>query len=237
MYLLPNVMMLSGCLYGIHQNVYGLLIPEDKRIILFDSGLEEIDLRQIERTLKQWHLEDYSVSDTFLTHCHFDHAGNAHYFENRGSRIYIGDKDADSIVNGDEHTLTYCYMRQFPTCNNIIKVFNDDEIKLSASIKVKVYHTPGHTKGSVCYGVNCYNMQILFCGDFVQPGEVPGTVQIGIKVDSDYNYLEYLQSAKRMKDLEFDYIFSGHFQPDITNGKYILKKAYRELLVNRSKYY
>lgn len=63
--------------------------------------------------MKIWGLEKRRISDVFLTHAHFDHAGNAFWFEKNGARIWAGEADAASIENGDEHTIAFAYGKNF----------------------------------------------------------------------------------------------------------------------------
>ena len=66
-------------------------------MVLIDTGLDETDRIQIQETMKTWGLEKRQISDVFLTHAHFDHAGNAFWFEKAGAHVWAGEADADSI--------------------------------------------------------------------------------------------------------------------------------------------
>ena len=93
----PDIYLLSGFPFQIHQNVYGIDFPEENRMVLIDTGLDETDRIQIQETMKTWGLEKRQISDVFLTHAHFDHAGNAFWFEKAGAHVWAGEADADSI--------------------------------------------------------------------------------------------------------------------------------------------
>lgn len=236
MKLMPGVYLLSGYAYQLHPNVYGITIPQEKRIVLIDCGLGEEDIRMIESVMGKWGLCDYKITDVFLTHSHFDHAGNAAYFEASGAHIYAG-PDADSVMTGDEHTIYYSYGRGFPVCRKAEKLQDQESISLSPAQKLICYYTPGHTRGSVCYGLRQDGKEVLFTGDFVQTARAVGQAELGIKVDTGYDYEAYCRSLQRMKEVACSAVLPGHYGPYLGDGRVLLQRAYREILVNRTKYF
>lgn len=232
----PNIYLLSGFPFQLHQNVYGIDFPKENRMVLIDAGLDETDRRQIEKTRKTWGLEQRRISDVFLTHSHFDHAGNAYWFEKVGAHIWAGDADAISVEQGDEHTIAYAYGGEFPTCHKVQGMMDGMTISLNASSDLTCFHTPGHTPGSMCYEFACKEKKILFTGDFIMVGEEDGTVRMGIRVDPGYSYEAYLASVKKMMTVESDAVLPGHFRPYLKPANVLMQAAYREMLVNREKY-
>lgn len=235
MMLLPHVYLLSGFLYGIHQNVYAIDLEEKNELALVDTGLDQIDLDMIRQNLIRWGLSEKRISKVFLTHSHFDHAGNAYRFEQSGSEILIGEQDAAAILEGNAHTLPFAYGRDFPVCQKVTALRDADQIRISERYTLTAIHTPGHTPGSMCYELEGGEEKVLFTGDFIQPGEQYGEVRLGIKVDPAYEYLEYLNSAARLSRSEYDCILAGHYQPVLSRSN-LTGTAYRELLVNRTMY-
>lgn len=232
MMILPDIYLLSGFAYQIHQNVYGIAIQNEKRLVLIDTGLDGRDIEQIRKTMKVWGLDGYKITEIFLTHAHFDHTGNASYFEKQGATLYAGNSDADSIETGDEHTIGYAYGRDFPTCQNVKRQMNRERLYLAEDYEVECYHTPGHTEGSMCYELHHGGRRILFTGDFVQTGEAV----IGVRVDSSYCYKKYLSSVLQMEQIESDVLLPGHFHPYLKPARHLIQAAHRELLVNRDRY-
>lgn len=166
----PDIYLLSGFPFQLHQNVYGIDFPEENRMVLIDTGLDEADRRQIQETMKIWGLEKRRISDVFLTHAHFDHAGNAFWFEKNGARIWAGEADAASIENGDEHTIAFAYGKKFPVCQKVERLKDGEKISLSDSCELICFHTPGHTAGSMCYELVGKGEKVLFTGDFMHEG-------------------------------------------------------------------
>ena len=232
----PDIYLLSGFPFQIHQNVYGIDFPEENRMVLIDTGLDETDRIQIQETMKTWGLEKRQISDVFLTHAHFDHAGNAFWFEKAGAHVWAGEADADSIEKGDVHTIFFAYGKPFPTCQKVRRLKDGEKILLNDSCKLNCFYTPGHTKGSMCYEFVGKGKKILFTGDFLQAGEEDGSVRMGIRVDPGYSFKEYLSSVKRMMNVESKAVLPGHFRPYLKPAFGLMQAAYRELLVNREKY-
>ena len=48
MMIFPDIYLLSGFPFQLHQNVYGIDFPEENRMVLIDTGLDEADRRQIQ---------------------------------------------------------------------------------------------------------------------------------------------------------------------------------------------
>ena len=172
----------------------------------------------------------------FLTHAHFDHAGNAFWFEKNGARIWAGEADAASIENGDEHTIAFAYGKKFPVCQKVERLKDGEKISLSDPCELICFHTPGHTAGSMCYELVGKGEKVLFTGDFMQAGEEDGSARPGIRVDPGYSYKEYLSAVRKMMKVESKAVLPGHFRPYLKPASWLMQAAYREMLVNREKY-
>ena len=92
MMLAKNLYKLSGIEYGTCSNTYALDWGEG--IALFDAGTHDIQYDTMRAQLRRWGLADKPVTHVFLTHGHFDHAGNAQRFQQAGARIVVGEADA-----------------------------------------------------------------------------------------------------------------------------------------------
>lgn len=235
MKILPDIYLLSGFAWQRHQNVYGIDFPQEKQLVLIDCGLDGGDLAVMDRTRAIWQLTDRKVSHVFVTHAHFDHAGNASWFEAHGARILAG-ADGKSLLSGDEHTIDFAYQRPFPVCRKVTILEDGVCVELAPGYRMICHETPGHTAGSVCYELRCRERRIWFTGDFVQTGEQPDQVRLGIKVDSSYSYEQYLLSMRKMKDVESDGVLPGHYSPYLKSGSGLFQAAYRELLAGRNQY-
>lgn len=104
-----------------------------------------------------------------LTHGHSDHLGAAKKFQDAGVKIYMHGADAGMI-------------RDFGADAYV----SDGEVLDIAGMSITVIHTPGHTKGGVCY----YTCGTLFSGDTLFHGDIgrtdlpggdPGQIEASIR--------------------------------------------------------
>lgn len=235
MQIFPNIYLLSGFAWQRHQNFYGIDIPRKNQLVLVDCGLDEEDLTVMEQARMLWGLANRKISHVFITHSHFDHAGNAAWLEKQGARILAG-MDGKSLLSGDEHTIDFAYQRPFPVCREVTILRDGEHMQLDCDCQIICHAAPGHTDGSVCYELCRGGQHLWFTGDFVQTGGQPGQARLGIKVDSSYSYEKYLLSMRRLKNVNCDAVFPGHYAPYLGRGSGLFQAAYRELLAGRNRY-
>ncbi len=100
-----------------------------------------------------------------LTHGHSDHVGLIHKFH---VPIYIHEADAallfDDIHNGFDQVNKRLYKRK----DLDIRIIKDNDLIPLADQNITVYHTPGHTKGSVTFLYDPY----IFTGDTLFKGDI-----------------------------------------------------------------
>jgi len=95
-----------------------------------------------------------------LTHAHFDHVGYAEELRKlSGVKIAIGELDNPALAD-TEYNLSYAFGVDMKPFEADVLLKDGEEFSIG-SLKIKVMHTPGHTKGSVCYLMG----EILFSGD------------------------------------------------------------------------
>ena len=104
-------------------------------------------------------IEGITLKYILLTHGHFDHIAGIR--PNPDIQIFMHEADMNWVSNVN----TYMPMMGMPqiTIPKIDKFIKDGDIINLGNLKIKVIHTPGHTKGGVCYYVN----NTLFSGDTI----------------------------------------------------------------------
>ncbi len=105
--------------------------------------------------------ENAKLKHILLTHGHFDHTVSADKLrEVTEAKLFVHTDDAEMLADPQKSALALFFGRYdtLSPCDGTLK--DGDTIKLGDK-EIKVIHTPGHSKGSVCYLVE----STLFTGD------------------------------------------------------------------------
>lgn len=126
----------------IGENCY--LLSTDKASVVIDPGFPRQEITDF--------LNDNKEKDRLilLTHAHFDHIGMAEELrKTTDTKIAIGVGDAPSLLDLDANMARKFRINIKPFSADI--TFKDGDEFSVGDIGFKVFETPGHTKGSVCY--------------------------------------------------------------------------------------
>lgn len=146
-------------------NCYIIGCEETKEVAVIDPGGEpEAILALLKR-------DNLKVNYIINTHGHLDHiGGNAALKEATGAELLIHPGDADKLVNPRSNLSFYSGMKiSSPPADRLIN--EGDIIEIGNTVKLKVIHTPGHSKGGVCLQVG----KIIFVGDTLFQGSIGRT--------------------------------------------------------------
>ena len=101
--------------------------------------------------LGQLKKQELSLKGILLTHGHFDHIWRAQELrEKSAAPLYVHELDAEMLTDSHKNAFATFTGGKF-TIDAADKLLVDgDEIHLGDE-KITVIHTPGHTKGSVCF--------------------------------------------------------------------------------------
>ena len=230
MQIIKDVYMAAGCVYGENSNVY--IIDAGDELLLIDCGYDDEQADTVLKTMETWKLSRVPVTRAFVTHCHFDHAGNARYFEQRGTVIYAGREDTSAIRTGDERTIGFAFMgKKFMPCTAVNPVSDGDKIK-AGNVEIEAIAVPGHTKGSMMYRMKKEGIYLLFTGDSLLIKENCRDAVLGWNGSPDYDKAAYLDSIRKIKDLKADVLLPGHGMPCLRDGHRLLGMLYKEALVH-----
>ena len=143
-----------------------------------------------------------SLKYILLTHGHFDHMIGVERFRNAFSgEVVVHENDSDKLSSA-VGSLYSRFEREIPFASATadIKVKDGDSLPFG-KYEIEVIHTPGHTKGCVCYKIG----DCLFTGDTLFRGSI-GRVDFP---DSDKD--EMLSSLKKLSAIDGDYkLYPGH---------------------------
>lgn len=132
------------------------LLTDSGEAAVIDPGAQaDLILKKIEES-------GASLTKILLTHGHFDHIGAVcDLAEKTGAKVYIHSGDKMMLLDNDCN-LSFLTGAKIEPYTPDILLDNISEISLGSKT-IKVYHTPGHSAGSVTYqwGDN------LLCGDLL----------------------------------------------------------------------
>ena len=124
-------------------NCYAL-ISDGHAIIIDPSASLKATLETLER-------ERATLDGILLTHGHFDHILSLNTLrEATGAPAYIHTEDAIMLTDGKKNAFYELFNRErsYKPAEKLLS--NGDTIRF-ANEKLTVFHTPGHTHGSVCF--------------------------------------------------------------------------------------
>lgn len=177
-----NIQTLS--LGPLETNCYILWQKDPQKVVLIDPG---DDVPALQKALR-----GKTVAGVLITHAHFDHILGLPALA--GAPIYVHALDAAAMT--DESINCSDVPTEIPATHTVQE---GDVIRL-AGMDFTVLHTPGHTKGSVCYrcGEDLFTGDTLFVGGYGR-FDLPG---------GDWRQLR--DSLQRLMGLHGLRIYPGH---------------------------
>lgn len=139
-------------------NCYFAVNEELKEAFIVDPGGDG------ERILEMLKALGVELKAILLTHGHSDHIGAVNEVRQATKApVYISYEDADFLLKADLNLSSF--MGSDIQCQKADVLLKEgDELEL-AGFKLKVYHTPGHTKGGLCYYYK--EEALVFAGDTI----------------------------------------------------------------------
>lgn len=155
------------------------------------------------------------VKGLLLTHGHYDHIKYINEWMNiyPDAQVFFSSKDEELLGNAfancsymDGLNKTYGFRFEDMSGLDGMYIYKDDDIK------IKVFETPGHTMGSVCYHFEQNGEEMLFTGDTIFQGSIGRTDMPGgsMKVMTE--------TLKRISAFDHDLNFYPGHGPDSTLG-------------------
>lgn len=133
-------------------NCYILFDEKSKECAVFDPAAEAGKILS--------EIDGYKVKYIILTHMHIDHVMALDEVKRETNAPVVVCNDDAFVMNDDSFTLAKFFNASSPETEADIKVLDGDILHLGEN-ELKIIHTPGHTKGSMC--VLCHS--ILISGD------------------------------------------------------------------------
>ncbi len=226
----------------------GFLLTTEGKTVLIDSGISEKFIVNgkawsgypaeggkdfVLKALKDRNIDPNKINTVIYTHLHNDHAANCELFPN--SKIIVQEDEWDALLNpipvekirGDYDQSIIPVLSSM----NLVKINGDLELLEG----LKVYKTPGHTRGGQVIVVNTKEGRRVLCGDschclcniFPHLTELidmegnshkitpaPEVYGPGLPSSLVYNYYDWYKTVDRIKALaeyyEPSFIITGH---------------------------
>ena len=179
----------------VYANCYIVTDEGSKEAFVVDPGVYN---KRFEAALRAAGVE--KLRYILLTHGHFDHiSGVKALKEDFGGDVVIHREDAGCLYDKSKSLASKFF---FPQHDVTADVLVDDGQRLPfGEGEIEVIHTPGHTKGSVCYTIE----DIMLSGDTLFKSSIGRTDFPGGSIE------EMKESLKRLAALERNYtVYPGH---------------------------
>lgn len=138
-------------------NCYLVLNDKNREGIVIDPGANGAGLiKEIEKLT-------YNIKGILLTHAHFDHIGGVKELKDKYNiPVYVNQGEVDnSKVDNNVYS-------KLP---NDCSLINDGDVLNIGEINIKCLHTPGHSKGGMCFLIE----DSVFTGDTLFQGSIGRT--------------------------------------------------------------
>ncbi|MDZ7722965.1 MAG: MBL fold metallo-hydrolase [candidate division KSB1 bacterium] len=138
---------------AIEENCY-VVYDENRVAAVIDPGDEPMEI------LSLIGKESLNVQGILLTHGHFDHIGAVSTLrEKTAAPVYLHEQDQTLVENAQAQAAMFG-LETPPGFKAEHYIKENDKIKMG-DLEFSVLHTPGHSRGSVCFFIN----DALFAGD------------------------------------------------------------------------
>jgi hydroxyacylglutathione hydrolase len=187
-------------------------IKSNNHHILVDTGTG-LYASSLDKKLSSLGSSLSEITDIILTHCHIDHIGGViPILEVSTPKLYLHRAEAEPINNGDmSATLGDTFGADLPPLK--IEGILDEGTKLDfGDVRMTVFHTPGHSEGSVVIDIN--DTGVLLTGDTLFPGGSFGRVDFPTG-----NPTKLVESLRRVSEMEFNIGLPGHMNAMKYNAK------------------
>ncbi len=160
----PNVVIERLEVSPFFENSYIFGRRDEGKCLVIDPGDDP------DKILRTANFHGLEVECVLLTHGHLDHVIGCREIRARvGCKVGIHRLDEEMFINSSRQGIVLGYPAQDQTPPDFY--FDEgDELEL-AGFQINVFHTPGHTPGSVCF----YTGDVLFSGDLLFAGSIGRT--------------------------------------------------------------
>ena len=199
--------------------VYAYLVDAGPELILVDTGAMGNEKR-ILRSISKLGRKASDIKHILVTHHHSDHVGGLRALRDAsGATVYVHTLDAPIVAGRTKRPganprsiaglilgpiVTRLPLYNPPVVSADHEVTDGEELPIGDGFTV--YHTPGHTAGSVAYLMHGHG-GVLFAGDTA--GRLLGRLDLPIRMFTE-DIRQAKRSLRKLATLEFDTACFGH---------------------------
>lgn len=217
----------SGVEYGTNSNTY--LIDCGSHLVCLDAGFDEVQWTRMQDCMARWGLAGKPVTHVFITHGHFDHAGNIARMNACGAAVYAAEPDAGKIENGHPE-MEQLFGRPWVKGRVDFRLVDGQVFHFENGITVTAVASPGHSEGSFAFVIEDGPDRALCTGDmfFVRPLPPEDKVEVELAFMGGWDFsLESFQATlKHMSGLHCNVLLSGHYYVYYGDVDALCKMAY-----------
>lgn len=213
--LLGDVWLVSGRDHTHPWDASAYLIPGDEPTLIDCGG--SLGYPALKAALQRFGYQPGDITRIIGTHGHWDHLAAAAALQAEGSaELLLHEADRAQVEAGDyDRTAAFLYDQPFPPARVTGNLHEGEVLRLNG-LEFTVYHTPGHTAGSICLLGAVEGQRLLISGDTVWGGCHP---RIGSDMEA------WARSLDRLVALDFDVMTMGHWHKLITGAKDKVERA------------
>lgn len=216
-------------------NAY-LLDDPDGSLTLLDTGVRsDLSLAALEQGFAEAGRRVEEVARVLVSHGHVDHFGLARWVQERsGARVFVHPADWNKVLVGRGLAPMRDYFARLGMPEAIVEGIARQYVKTEdygarldeveplehgqrlrfARFEGEILHFPGHTPGLVCLHVP--ERRILFTDDHLLARVSPNPLlELGEGGEEGAHkaLVAYLASARRLHDMDLDWLMPGHGEP------------------------
>lgn len=198
------------------------LINGGEEIALVDAGIGLANEEIIENIQSEGFAPE-SIEKLLITHVHSDHAGGSAQLKERlDCKVMVSEYSANFLHKGDEDAISLTFAKQagfypesycFESCD-VDRELSDSDLIQVGDLQIRVIDTPGHCRGHIAFYFEDDGKNYLFDGDCIFWGG-----KILLQNIYDCILQEYIDSIKRLAELDVDMFLPGHGCFSLKDGK------------------
>lgn len=202
------------------ENAIAVFVVEGPQgLALIETGPAST-LPHLESALAQkgWQISDFQ--QVFLSHIHFDHAGAAWAFAEKGAHIYVHPKglphmaapeklyNSARMIYGDQMGALWGEMRPIPETQ--LTAPEHGSLITACGLQFRPWYTPGHAVHHIAWQVSDGGETVLFTGDVAGVKIANGPVMPPCP-PPDIHVEDWQASIQLMRELPVETLFLTHF--------------------------